>query len=233
MCTPVSASMFPLGDTVVTCSATDAHHNVASASLTVSVVDRAAPVLSLPAAITANSVNGTSAIVTFTATAIDLVDGAVVPACVPASGFAFPIGTTPVTCTATDAGGNGRSGVFAVTVTMATVVPPTVRCVPGDNPGGHKTDNDEAGFYRVEALPASDGTAIRISLGAFELSNPETIKITRTRPRTAVRLVNTMKGMRHFEVPPEFEIVAIDGAGRHASARCGDGDGRGEDRRER
>ena len=31
MCTPVSASMFPLGDTVVTCSATDAH-NAALAS---------------------------------------------------------------------------------------------------------------------------------------------------------------------------------------------------------
>jgi hypothetical protein len=40
-----------------------------------------------------------------------------------------------------------------------------------------------------------------------------------------------MKRMRHFEVPPEFEIVANDSAGRHASVRCGD-DSRREDRLE-
>ena len=36
-CSPVSGSVFQLGPTTVTCSATDAHHNTATGSFTVSV----------------------------------------------------------------------------------------------------------------------------------------------------------------------------------------------------
>ena len=38
-CTPVSGSVFPIGATTVTCSATDAHHNTGTASFTVTVTD--------------------------------------------------------------------------------------------------------------------------------------------------------------------------------------------------
>ena len=40
--------------------------------------------------------------------------------CSPVSGSAFPIGTTPVTCTATDSSGNKVSGSFSVTLKGAT-----------------------------------------------------------------------------------------------------------------
>jgi len=46
------------------------------------------------------------------------VDGAVAISCTPASGFAFPMGTTTVNCSATDAHGNKAVGSFTVTVTV-------------------------------------------------------------------------------------------------------------------
>jgi hypothetical protein len=50
------------------------------------------------------------------ATATDLVDGSVDVSCTPASGSTFPLGTTEVTCTATDAAGNEATGSFNVIV---------------------------------------------------------------------------------------------------------------------
>lgn len=41
--------------------------------------------------------------------------------CDPAPGSMFPVGTTDVTCTATDASGNAATGEFSVTVHLATV----------------------------------------------------------------------------------------------------------------
>jgi hypothetical protein len=60
---------------------------------------------------------GDSAIVTWSLpTATDDTDPAPVVACSPDSGSAFPLGTTTVTCTATDASGNQASATFDVTV---------------------------------------------------------------------------------------------------------------------
>ena len=57
---------------------------------------------------------------TFTATATDLVDGDVAVICTPASGSTFELGTTTVTCTATDEAGNTASESFTVTVVDTT-----------------------------------------------------------------------------------------------------------------
>ncbi len=53
--------------------------------------------------------------VTFSVTATDNSDPAPVVNCSPASGSGFPIGTTTVTCTATDASGNSSARSFTVT----------------------------------------------------------------------------------------------------------------------
>ncbi len=66
----------------------------------------------------ATSENGTS--VTFTApTATDIVDGTVTATCDKASGSTFPLGTTTVTCSATDKAGNTDTKSFKITVTTA------------------------------------------------------------------------------------------------------------------
>jgi hypothetical protein len=59
-------------------------------------------------------------VVSYVATATDGVDAAPTVACEPVSSATFPIGTSIVTCTATDASGNRASGRFAVTVKDAT-----------------------------------------------------------------------------------------------------------------
>jgi hypothetical protein len=56
------------------------------------------------------------AVVTFSATAEDLVDGVVPVTCAPASGATFPVGTTTVACTVSDTRGNTTTGSFTVTV---------------------------------------------------------------------------------------------------------------------
>jgi hypothetical protein len=116
-CTPVSGSVFALGTTIVNCSATDAHHNTATASFTVTVADTTAPMLTLPATIRASGTQAGGTAVNYTATANDLVDGAVTTTCTPSSGSLFAYGTTAVSCSATDAHGNRATGSFQVSVT--------------------------------------------------------------------------------------------------------------------
>jgi HYR domain-containing protein len=113
-CAPPSGSTFALGATTVNCTATDAAGNTASGSFKVTVVDTTPPALTVPANITANATSPSGAVVTYTATATDLVDGAVTPTCQPASGTTFPIGDTTVTCTATDAHKNTSTATFTV-----------------------------------------------------------------------------------------------------------------------
>ena len=55
-------------------------------------------------------------VVSFSVTADDVHDPAPVVLCVPTSGSIFPLGTTLVTCTATDAAGNQATCQFPVTV---------------------------------------------------------------------------------------------------------------------
>jgi hypothetical protein len=120
-CTPASGSTFPLGDTLVSCTAADRAGNDASASFTVSVVDTTPPAVMVPADITTGPTSVAGAKVTFSASATDLVDGAVTPVtCSPASGSQFGFGTTQVTCSATDAHGNTGSSSFRVTVSPFT-----------------------------------------------------------------------------------------------------------------
>ena len=114
---PASGSVFPLGGTTVTATATDAAGNTGSASFSVTVVDTTAPSITVPADITVAANGPGGANVTFTATASDLVGGAVSAISSPPSGSLFPIGTTTVTTTATDGSGNSASRSFTVTVT--------------------------------------------------------------------------------------------------------------------
>jgi hypothetical protein len=114
-CAPPSGSTFPLGTTTVTCTATDTHGNTGSASFTVTVNDTTPPVLTVPANATVEAASPAGVVFTYTASATDTVDTALGASCAPPSGSTFLLGTTTVTCTATDAHGNVGSGSFTVT----------------------------------------------------------------------------------------------------------------------
>jgi len=121
-------SPFSLGTTHVTCTATDGASNHASTDFDVTVQDTTKPTLSLPSNIAVEADSAAGKAVTYSASASDLVSS-VTPNCSPASGSTFPVGTTTVTCTATDAAGNSQSGGFNVTVTDASG--PVFSSVPG------------------------------------------------------------------------------------------------------
>ena len=115
-CAPSSGSSFPIGSTRVRCTARDAAGNAASLSFAVAVRDTAPPVIQIPPSMSVAATSPDGAVVTYSATATDLVDGAVPAACLPGSGTLFAVGSTQVTCTARDAAGNSASAAFAVTV---------------------------------------------------------------------------------------------------------------------
>jgi hypothetical protein len=120
-CTPPSGSTFPMAATAVSCSATDKAGNYATSVFTVTVQDKTAPVVTVPADITVGAAGPSGAVVTFTTSASDLVDGSVPVTCTPASGSTFPGGTTVVTCSAVDKAGNYASASFKVTVRQVTI----------------------------------------------------------------------------------------------------------------
>lgn len=117
-CNP-PAGPFPLGTTTVTCTATDAAGNTASASFVVTVLDTTAPALSLPPNVVTDATSTAGALVSYVVTAMDL-SGTATVTCSPASGSTFPIGTTSVACQARDASGNVAAGAFSVTVKAAS-----------------------------------------------------------------------------------------------------------------
>jgi X-Pro dipeptidyl-peptidase len=93
-----------------------------------------APVLSgMPADIAVDATSGNGRTVTYTPpTATDNEDPHPAVACTPPSGALFAVGTTQVTCTATDANGNSSSAAFNVRVTWIDAEPGNVSgTVPG------------------------------------------------------------------------------------------------------
>jgi hypothetical protein len=116
-----SGSVFPVGITTLTYTATDAVGNSAQTQFTITVTDNESPVISgTPSDITADATNPSGASVTFTApTASDNVAGTVLVTCDANSGDTFPIGTTTVTCDATD-GINPISASFSITINPTT-----------------------------------------------------------------------------------------------------------------
>jgi hypothetical protein len=119
-CAPLSGSMFAIGTTHVTCSATDAAENTSTTVFDAVVIDTTPPVLQVPSATTREATGPTGARVTFTSSASDLVDGDVPVGCSPASGSTFPLGTTVVRCSASDLHGNRVTATFGVTVRDTT-----------------------------------------------------------------------------------------------------------------
>src|SRR6266568_640505 len=124
-CSPPSGSIFPLGTTTVNCSATDSVGNTSTGSFTVTVADTTPPTLQLPSSITKEATGPSGAVVSYGASATDNVDGTDPVTCSRASGSIFPLGTTTVTCSATDTAGNTSTGSFTVTVVDTT--PPTLQ----------------------------------------------------------------------------------------------------------
>jgi HYR domain-containing protein len=118
VCSPPSGSLFPLGTTTVTCTATDGSGNTATKTFRVTVKDTTPPNLTFSISNLVIRAEGRTTPVSYSryVTSSDVVYGTVAPVCSPPSGSLFPLGTTTVTCTATDGSGNTATKTFRVTV---------------------------------------------------------------------------------------------------------------------
>lgn len=130
VCTPPVGTIITPGPYLVTCMADDSEGNLSTTSFTVTLADTTDPVVTVPSNITAEATSAAGAVVNFVVTATDSLDGSLTPICTPASGFTFPIGTTGVSCSATDAAGNTGTANFQVTVKDTTG--PVFSNVPAD-----------------------------------------------------------------------------------------------------
>ena len=118
---PITLSQTPpppyqLGDTLVTLTVTNSKGDSSQCTGTVTVIDDSPPTVICPVLppIDATAPNG--AISSFSPTVSDNCPGTITVSCTPASGSVFPIGVTPVSCSATDGSANSSSCSFTVTV---------------------------------------------------------------------------------------------------------------------
>ena len=116
-CNPPSGSQFPVGNTAVTCIATDSQSNSASDSfiITVSGTDSVPPTIVPPANVAATATGTYTNVALGKPTVTDNADTSpLVTNDAPAAGF--PVGITTVTWTATDHSGNSATATQQVTV---------------------------------------------------------------------------------------------------------------------
>ncbi|HEY1019922.1 MAG TPA: HYR domain-containing protein, partial [Sediminibacterium sp.] len=159
-----SGSVFPVGVTTNTFTATDEAGNTSTCSFTVTVRDVQPPVITCPANITVNATGAAGAVVTYVApVGTDNCPGAsTVRTAGPASGSVFPIGTTTVTHTVTDAAGLTTSCSFTVTVAGAQ---PVVVC-----PANITVSNDPGQCGAKVNFTATETTGIPASTITYSMA---------------------------------------------------------------
>ena len=102
-------------DNILIVTTTDNSGGVSSITTAIHY-DLTAPVIQCPADLVASACDADGTVVNFAVTATDNCAGPVTIVCTPPSGSVFPIGTTTVTCVASDACGNSSQCTFTVTV---------------------------------------------------------------------------------------------------------------------
>ena len=176
---------YPLGTTVVTWTATDANGNVTTGTQNVTVVDTTAPVLTVPADVSVEATGMQTPVSIGTATATDIF-AVTVTSDAPAT---YPLGTTVVTWTATDANGNVTTGTQNVTVVDTTAPTVTAQLVPvvvGDDDDHHGKNEEHAmkGLFQV-VFTASDivdaNPALTATLNGATVTNGQIVQLKQSK----------------------------------------------------
>jgi hypothetical protein len=215
-CTPPPGQQFPLGETTVTCTATDDENNQSQATFTVLVQDTTPPVLTPPADLAVQSSTpvllSDPRVQTFLggATATDIVDTSVtVTTNAPDP---LPTGTTVVTFRATDDAGNVAEATARITVTSEPVEPgpPTDTTPPGNvrNVRGLAGNLSVAISWRAPADRDFDHVRISRSPGTGGADSSQVYHGKGTR----YVATNLVAGVEY-----RFVIVAFDKAGNRSA----------------
>jgi HYR domain len=128
-CDAISGKVFPIGPTLVSCSAADSSGNSSSGTFAINVLDTVGPVVTVPPeTVVAEATEPGGALVSFEASATDF-GLPIAVSCTPASASLFAQGDTAVSCSATDPAANTSSAGFNVSVVDTT--PPELQ-LPDD-----------------------------------------------------------------------------------------------------
>ncbi|HXU35283.1 MAG TPA: HYR domain-containing protein [Blastocatellia bacterium] len=231
---PPSGSVFPIGTTTVTATATNSLGS-ASCTFTVTVNDNQNPTIACPANITVpNDPGQCGAVVTFAPTPSDNCPGATTT-CAPASGTSFSIGTTTVTCHATDASGN-TSANCSFTVTVNDTENPTISCpaniVRSTDPGVCTavvtfvvTASDNCPGVTVVSSPPSGsvfpkGTTTVMNTATDASGNTATCSFTVTINDTEPPSVTAITVATSSLSPPDHNLINVGLAGGNFSDNC-------------
>jgi HYR domain len=151
------------------------------------VGDTTPPVLDVPDNIVTNATTPAGARVTFDASATDD-SGGVTVQCLPASGSSFAIGTTTVSCVATDGSGNVDTAGFSVTVRGAA-------------------EQIVAMLERLRRLPIDPAAKARLTAALTDaLAQPRNV----ARVCTALRLVGSLVRLSAGRsIPPDLAALLI------------------------
>jgi uncharacterized repeat protein (TIGR01451 family) len=144
VCNPPSGSTFPKGATTVSCTVSDSSANQSACSFSITVNDAQPPSIACPANITTKTPNpgDPCVVINYPAPVVSDNCPGVGVVCTPPSGSCLPLGTTKITCTATDTSGNVSTCTFKVIVFDL--------CVQDDtNPNNVVLINSVTGDYRV------------------------------------------------------------------------------------
>jgi hypothetical protein len=196
---------FAVGANIVTWTGEDAQGRLGTATQTVTVVDTTDPIFTFVPPDVSMTNCGPASLGLPTAT----------DDCAGTVGFtnnapaSFPVGTTIVTWTASDASGN--TATASQSVQVVDTVAPDVSCAP---------DAPQGGTFLVIATDACSPPVIR--LGSFVIANGERIKIDEV-GKPGITLVGTVgpDRIRHFLVGKgEGVITATDPSSNVGSAVC-------------
>gem|GEM_PF-5996511 len=172
VCTP-NNTIFPLGTTQVTCTATDPSNpaNTSISHFYIIITDTIPPSISTPTSVVAEATGPNGAMVTYHVTANDPVDGDVTSklVCTPASGSQFVLGSTTVTCHVTDSAGNTATQSFPVIVQDTT--PPTITAA---NPQFQEATSSAGAniFYHATAFDLVSGNIPLTGSNALNYCTP-------------------------------------------------------------
>jgi hypothetical protein len=119
-CTPPSTTLFPVGSTLVNCTAEDSLGNWATCSFTVTVQDATPPVITCPSNIVIVTCS-TNVPVSWSVTATDMCSSVTVTSSPPSGTIFYRDTTNTVTAVATDGSGNTNTCSFLVIVRKPTL----------------------------------------------------------------------------------------------------------------
>ncbi|MDQ6969272.1 MAG: hypothetical protein Q9M16_02020 [Mariprofundus sp.] len=224
--TAFASATYALGSHTLTASASDCENNSASDAMVLTVVDTIAPVLTLPADIVGFEATGALTPVAIgAATATDIFNPVTVTSDAPLS---YPLGTTVVTWTATDANGNVSTGTQNVNIVDTTAPVVTANLIlfgSGDEEDENSSHDSDEGRFTVQftvtdLVDASPSVTAVLNINGhatpITVTNGQIIEFEFEDEKTEVEIE---KGVVEIEAPAmTFNVSATDASGNNASA---------------